>query len=243
MQKTVIKEIICPKCNEITEGKLYTSINATNNPHLRNEVLEENLFHWRCHSCGHEARLTYPLLYNDMKKRFMIYLIPEIDRFQLADNELEEEFKNLIGIRKRLAPDFNTFKEKLFIFENGLDDMAVEMTKLAISESVARKLKLREVTEGYLSMYDRESNTMGFTFLIGLEKEPYIQSVRLEIYSKSLAIVDEIADKDKKLNGFLTIDREWATNILYSYKRSKQRERIKREESFKVEENKPETNE
>ena len=238
MPKTVIKEIICPQCNAVTEGKLYTSINATNNPHLRNEVLEEKIFDWTCHACGHKARLTYPLLYNDMKRRFMVYLIPDIDRFQLADNELEEEFKNLKGIRKRLAPNFNTFKEKIFIFENRLDDMAVELTKLAISESVARKLKLREVTEGYLSMYDRESNTMGFTFLTGLDKEPYIQSARLEIYSKSLAIVDEIADKDKKLNGFLTIDREWATNILYRYKRSKQRARIKREESFNNPENK-----
>ena len=169
MPKTVIKEIICPQCNAVTEGKLYTSINATNNPHLRNEVLEEKIFDWTCHACGHKARLTYPLLYNDMKRRFMVYLIPDIDRFQLADNELEEEFKNLKGIRKRLAPNFNTFKEKIFIFENGLDDMAVELTKLAISESVARKLKLREVTEGYLSMYDRESNTMGFTFLTVLK--------------------------------------------------------------------------
>ena len=243
MPKTVIKEIICPQCNAVTEGKLYTSINATNNPHLRNEVLEEKIFDWTCHACGHKARLTYPLLYNDMKRRFMVYLIPDIDRFQLADNELEEEFKNLKGIRKRLAPNFNTFKEKIFIFENRLDDMAVELTKLAISESVARKLKLREVTEGYLSMYDRESNTMGFTFLTGLDKEPYIQSARLEIYSKSLAIVDEIADKDKKLNGFLTIDREWATNILYRYKRSKQRARIKREESFKAADNKIESKE
>lgn len=223
MQKSVIKEIICPKCNEITEGKLYTSVNATNNPYLRKEILEENLFKWRCHSCGHEVCLTYPMLYNDMKKRFMIYFIPEIDRFQLADNELEEEFKNLVGIRKRLAPNFNTLREKIFIFENGLDDMAVEMTKLAISESVAHKLKLKEVTEGYLSMYDRESNTMGFTFLIGLEKEPYIQSVRLEIYSKSISIINEFASKDKTLNGFLTIDREWATNVLYRYKRSRKR--------------------
>ena len=121
MQKTIIKEIVCPKCNEVTEGKLYTSVNATNNPHLRNEILEGNLFRWRCHSCGHQVRLNYPMLYNDMKKRFMIYLIPEIDRFQLADNELEEEFKNLIGIRKRLAPDFNTLREKMFIFENILN--------------------------------------------------------------------------------------------------------------------------
>ena len=99
----------------------------------------------------------------------------------------------------------------------------------SISESVARKLKLREVNEGYLSMYDRESNTMGFTFLTGLDKEPYIQSARLEIYSKSLAIVDELAEKDKNLMGFLTIDREWATNILYRYKRSRQRIKNKKE--------------
>ncbi|MBQ9673363.1 MAG: CpXC domain-containing protein [Ruminococcus sp.] len=229
MQNKVIKEIICPKCSQVTQGKLYTSINATNHPHLRNEILEENLFRWRCHSCGHEVMLSYPMLYNDMKKRFMIYLIPGVDRFQLADSELEEEFANLKGIRKRLAPDFNTFREKLFIFENGLDDMAVEMTKLAISQSVARKLDIREVTEGYLSMYDRESNTMGFTFLIGIEKEPYIQSVRLEIYSKSLAIVDDLAEKDRALKGFLTIDREWAKNILYRYKRKKIEFRTARE--------------
>lgn len=231
MQKSVIKEIVCPKCGESTEGKLYSSINATNTPHLRNELLEEKLFQWRCHSCGHEVRLTYPMLYNDMKKRFMIYLIPEIDRFQLADADLEDEFANLKGIRKRLAPDFNVFREKLFIFENGLDDMAVEMTKLAISESVAHKLNMREVTEGYLSMYDRESNTMGFTFLVGIEKEPYIQSARLEIYSKSLAIVDDLAEKDKTLNGFLTIDREWAKNILYRYKRRRQKMKQQREEN------------
>lgn len=221
MQNSVTKEIVCPMCSEVTQGKVYTSINATNHPHLRNELLDGTLFKWRCSGCGHEVMLSYPVLYNDMKKRFMIYLIPGVDRFQLADSELEEEFANLKGIRKRLAPDFNTFREKLFIFESGLDDMAVELTKLAISETVARKLDIREVTEGYLSMYDRESNTMGFTFLIGLEKEPYIQSARLEIYSKSLAIVDEIAQKDKALRGFLTIDREWARNILYRYKRKK----------------------
>lgn len=235
MQKSVIKEIICPKCGEATEGKLYTSVNATNSPHLRNEILEENLFNWRCHSCGHQVRLTYPILYNDMKKRFMIYLIPDIERFQVADGDLEDEFKNLKGIRKRLAPNFNTFREKMFIFESGLDDMAVEMTKLAISESVAHKLNLKEVSEGYLSMYDRESNTMGFTFLIGIEKEPYIQSVRLEIYSKSLTIVDDLAEKDKNLEGFLNIDREWAKNILYRYKR--RRARIKEQQKEDLQNN------
>ena len=44
---------------------------------------------------------------------------------------------------------------------------------------------------------------------------------RLEIYVKSKKIVDSLAYKDKKLKGFLKIDREWAENILYRYKRMK----------------------
>ena len=99
--------------------------------------------------------------------------------------------------------------------------MAVEITKLAISNAVAKKFDLEKVEDGYLSMYDRESNTMGFTFFVGEDREPYIQSVRLEIYGKSMKITEEFAAKDRKLKGFLKIDREWSENILYRYKQSK----------------------
>ena len=37
-----------------------------------------------------------------------------------------------------------------------------------------------------------------------------------------MSIVKEFAHKDKKLKGFIKIDREWAENVLYRYKRSKQ---------------------
>ncbi len=94
----------------------------------------------------------------------MVYLIPKIDRFQFCDNELENKYSTLRNINKRIVPTFNAFKEKLFIFESGLDDMAVELTKLAISQTVSKKLGNIEVNEGYLSMYDRETNTMGFTY-------------------------------------------------------------------------------
>ena len=223
MEKSNIikKHIICPKCDESTEALLYTSINVTNHRELRKQAMNENLFKWKCQSCGYSARLTYPVLYNDMKNRFMVYLIPKIDHFQLADKALEEEFKTLKPIKKRIVPDFNTFKEKIFIFESGLDDMALELTKLAISEAVARKLGRNDITEGYLSMYNTENNTMGFTFFLGEEREPYVQSARLEIYGKSVSVVNELAVKDKKLKGFIRIDREWAENILYRYKRGR----------------------
>ena len=156
----------------------------------------------------------------------MVYLIPKIERFQLCDKELEAKYNNLRNISKRVTSDFNSFKEKIFIFESRLDDMAVELTKVAISQTVSKKLGGVTVDEGYLSMYDRESNTMGFTYFTGEDRTPYVQTARLEIYGKSKEIVDRFAIKDKKLKGFIKIDREWADNILYRYKRAKQIEKL-----------------
>ena len=53
------------------------------------------------------------------------------------------------------------------------------------------------------------------------DNEPFVQSARLEIYRKSLKIVDAICANDKKLSGFIKIDREWAENTLFRYKRIK----------------------
>lgn len=222
----VNKAVVCPMCGELGKAEIFTSVNTTAHPNLREKVLDGRLFSWECPSCNYVARLTYPILYNDMKNRFMVYFIPKIDRFQLCDKELEEKYNNLRNINKRIVPDFNSFKEKIFIFESGLDDMAVELTKVAISQTVSKKLDNAEISEGYLSMYDRESNTMGFTYFVGEERTPYVQTARLEIYGKSKDIVDRLTVKDRKLKGFIKIDREWAENVLYRYKRAKQIEKL-----------------
>ena len=221
MSNVISKEVTCPKCSGSSSAHLYISINATNDPQFREDLLSGKLLDYTCPHCGHKGRYTYPLLYNDMKRRFMVYLIPEIDRFQLEDRALEDDYRNLKGIRKRITADFNSLKEKIFIFESGLDDMAVELTKYAISAMVAKKHDLPRISEGYLSQYNRETNTIGFTYFIGENNEPFVQSARLEIYRKSLKIVDAVCGNDKKLSGFIKIDREWAENTLFRYKRVK----------------------
>ena len=225
-ENKVNKAVVCPMCGELGKAEIFTSVNVSKHKKYREQVLDGTLFAWTCPSCGYQARLTYPILYNDMKNRFMVYLIPKIDRFQLCDKELEEKYSNIRNINKRVVSDFNSFKEKIFIFESRLDDMAVELTKVAISQTVSKKLGDVEVHEGYLSMYDRESNTMGFTYFTGDDRTPYVQTARLEIYGKSKDIVERFAIKDKRLKGFIKIDSEWAENILYRYKRAKQIEKL-----------------
>lgn len=143
-EKKITKAIVCPMCGEMSKADVYTSINPSVTKGVRRRALDGELFAWKCPSCGYSARLTYPILYNDMKNRFMVYFIPKIDHFQLCDNELEEKYSNLRNISKRIVPTFNSFKEKIFIFESGLDDMSVELTKLAISQTVSKSLTVRK---------------------------------------------------------------------------------------------------
>lgn len=221
MSNVVSKQVLCPKCNENNSVRVFTSINSTTDPQFRDKILNGELLEFKCDNCGYVGRFAYPLLYNDMNKRFMIYLIPEIDRFQIEDRGLEDDYRNLKGITKRVVPDFNSFKEKVFVFEAGLDDMAIELTKLALSEVLSKKFDLSRVDEGYLTTYSRENNMIGFTFFLGEEKKPFVQNARLEIYAKSLKVVQEVCQNDKKLSGFIKIDREWAENTLFRYKRLK----------------------
>ena len=220
MSNVISKEVNCPKCGHTGSAHLYISINATNEPRFRDDLLSGKLLDYTCPSCGYQGRYTYPLLYNDMKRRFMVYLIPEIDRFQLEDRSLEEDYRNLKGIRKRITANFNALKEKIFIFESGLDDMAVELTKLAVSEVVAKDTGYN-VYSGYFTEIDEEKNTISFQFFVGGDKRSYIQSTRLDIYRRSAGIVKKHLAGSELQAGFLNIGREWARESLDAYKNSR----------------------
>ena len=69
----------------------------------------------------------------------MIYLVPGAKQESLNDAEAENRYPELGGVTKRLAADLNELKEKILIFENGLDDRAVELTKLAMSKVALKK--------------------------------------------------------------------------------------------------------
>lgn len=221
MSNTIEKEIFCRECGKGSVTKLYPVIRIPDDTALRQKLFDGSLSRWECPECGDEVRLSYPLLYSDIKRGFLVYLIPHTEKFCTVDEALESLYPELTSLRRRAVPTLSALKEKVYCFENGLDDMALELAKLAVSRTVADRFGVKRVGEGYLSMYDLENNTLGFTFFVGQNKEPYLQSARLELYSKSIRIVNEIAAKDRERLGFLKIDREWADNIIYRYNASK----------------------
>ncbi len=216
MSEVVEKLVTCPKCAQKTSTRLECSANTENNKTIRTEIFDESFFRWKCKKCGFQTKLLHPLLYNDIANEFMVYLIPKVDRQQLIDQNLEEEFAELSHIQKRIVPDVNTMKEKIVLFEQGIDDMAIELTKLASADVVA-KATSKSVYSGYFMSMDEDDNTVTFQHFVGIDRRPYIQTVRLEVYQRSLSILKTIFDNERLPKGFLNINSSWAKAVKKRY--------------------------
>lgn len=216
MSLSELKTVNCPSCAGHNKVVLYQSINPSEDGTLRRDVLNDKLFTYTCMHCGYQARLTYPVLYNDVKRRFMIYFIPNCEKTLLTDRILEREKVKIRPVKKRLVTSYNDFKEKIIIFEAGLNDMAVELTKLALEVCVMREEK-KSVREGYFSVL--EDGNIGFTFFTKDLNEPFVKSTRMDVYEKSRSIVTRLARRERMARGFIKIDRPWAEEILYRYRK------------------------
>ncbi len=217
MSEKVEKYVTCPKCAQQCLSELICSVNTENDPAVRQAIFEDKFFRWKCKKCGFQTKLMHPLLYSDIKNQFMVYYIPKVERRQIVDERLEMEFSDLSYIKKRVVADVNSLKEKIVLLENKMDDMAVELTKNAVSEVVAKSTS-RTVHSGYFMDMDKDNNAMTFQYFVGSDRRPYIQSIRLEVYNRSLGIVKKYFSGENKKSGFLNINDVWAKEVLKKYK-------------------------
>ena len=219
MSEVISKYVNCPKCEQRSMTDFICSVNTESHPDVREKIFNESFFRWKCVKCGFTTKLLHPLLYSDIKRKFMVYYIPNVDRSQIVDEELEKEFSDLTGIRKRMVPTINAMKEKIALFEDGYDDMAVELAKLAVAEVVTKSTG-QTVYGGFCTGISRAENTITFQFFLGGRRSSYLQTTRYDVYLRSLSIVKKCFSSVARKKGFLNIDQGWAKEALQRYKYS-----------------------
>jgi len=127
------EKINCNKCSIEFEAPLYSSVNATENPELREQILSNTFFIKKCPKCGHTIQILHDLLYHDMDRKFMVWMkIPEGNSIAFEMFALEGLTKMLQNYRLRVVTYPYFLVEKIHVFENDLDDRIVELYKFML---------------------------------------------------------------------------------------------------------------
>lgn len=142
--------VSCPACNETVEAEIFESINADRRSDLREDILEGRLQMVTCPSCAAEFRLDPVFNYLDVGRREWISVQPpeRILDWVNEQTRAQEIFDQAYGSKApgsartigdtlsvRLVFGWPALREKLITGENGLSDVPLELTKLALIQS------------------------------------------------------------------------------------------------------------
>lgn len=215
MSTQTSKDVACPNCGAAVRTEMWPGIRAESDPQLRARVLDETLFDWKCPQCGCERRFLYPCLYHDKGRGFMVYLAPNGSGSEFRPVDVSEKFPQLAGVKKRVVASPAELKEKVLIFEAGLDDRAVELVKYALA-AVLEEKRGRRAVRGYFCGADEAANRISFAFFPEGESEPVLRRTTMDGYRKSL----EIAERFRRPEGneFVPVDAVTAQDILAEYR-------------------------
>lgn len=119
----------CQHCGNDLEAELCDFINADKDPVMKKRVMEGTINCVDCPACGETMFVEqHPFVYHDMTKKLLIYYIPE-DESQDEAIEPPQSVADLEGYVLRYVTALPDLVEKVFVFEDGLNDIVVEQLK------------------------------------------------------------------------------------------------------------------
>lgn len=134
-------KIICPNCKTEDDFTIWHTINVDVNPEIRDKVKSGKLFEYTCSKCNETFSVEYRFLYHDCTNRFMIWYFPkheyDISKEIIEINNID--FINNYDETLRIVDDKKRLIEKINIFEDRLNDFAIEMIKNIILEQLEDK--------------------------------------------------------------------------------------------------------
>lgn len=213
MSKTLEKKVLCPECKLMSRQIIYPTINSKDFIEQKNALLDGSLFMWQCPHCKSVSNLQYPFLYHDQDKQLLIYYSPNSHYSNISEGKLNKEYEILNNITKRLVSNLNDLKEKILIFDSGLNDMYIEVAKLTISELVEKQNYIR-IIDSKFCVFDEKNLSLGFAFFAKNKEEPYLKNIKISAYEKAAEIVDEYISRINIENGFIKIDKDWAREVM-----------------------------
>lgn len=184
--------ITCPECRREQDVELYESINAREDPDLREALLANRINQVVCSGCGSGFRVDKSLLYSDPERRYMIYCVPEQGQdMDLITEMIQEALKGFSdtlpeGIHPptiHLTRTHTALIEKIFMLEADFDPRIIEYIKYTIytrnldtvpPESKHLLLDVQDSTEDHLFFVVQDVQTLQLEQVLQYSRQGYL---------------------------------------------------------------------
>ena len=188
-------QAVCPNCGRLDETALVASVNADRRPDLRQDILDRKFQVLTCMLCETAYRMPPSFTYMDLEHRQWIVAEPPEVREQWAEAEArtKEVFEAGYGpgapraarelgaeLKTRVVFGWPALREKLLAIDLGLDDVTLELLKIAILRNVQKS----PVADGHeLRLDGGDDTTLRFKW-INITSEATVAglSVPREVY-------------------------------------------------------------
>jgi len=209
-----IAEINCPSCGAPCEFAMHTSIDVSNDSSLKVRVLDGSLFRSTGSICSHVAEVEHPAIYRDDRRRILIWLFP-INKGAVKPDVLAPMMSDIDihAYQRRRVGSLNELIEKILLFDDGLDDLVIELVKRDLRSQIPssdRSIAIfyrgrgRDNTE---SPEEIELNAVGPRGI-----EPYCLSI--DQYEELGELYRDIAEKVKlSQDGWHCVDQTLADSV------------------------------
>jgi hypothetical protein len=184
----------CPACGVEQDGELVQSINTRSDAAVKRRLLAGELNVLAC-ACGKRTQLAANVLFHDPDADYYCQVVPG-DEAAMAEAAAAFRAAGAAGTQ-RLVPSLNALIEKVKILDAGLEDWAIEMTKvllLATTGDLDRVL-----------LFERVDRDAGVIHWVMFDGPPRPVASPLDAYDRLVA-----RTHGKPPASELRIDRAWA---------------------------------
>lgn len=194
--------VTCPGCGLEQEARLVQSINTQKEPELKAKLLAGELNVLAC-ACGKRTQLAAEVLFHDPVANYFCRVVPGGDDAMAQAAELFHA-SGATG-PQRLVPSLNALVEKVKLLDAGLEDWAIEMTKVLLLASLGNEID--RVLLFHAS--DAQAGVLQWVLFDEDGRTP-------ELMSSSVAAYEKLVARTNARPGArdLRIDRAWAVEAV-----------------------------
>lgn len=208
-------DLTCPKCGKKSQVTLRACVNVSLHPEEKETILDGSFFQNKCPDCGEMISVTYPLLYDDMSKALMIYLLP--DETEKALEKLNDQqskwSSDMLKAAKvctmRAVRSINELCEKIKIADAKRDDRYVELTKAFV---FAQFMKQKPEIVVAQVLYEQQDEEDGLVIMT-IDGQTLWVAWPKGLYDEVVNMFSERVEKEKS-TAYELIDANWSMKIL-----------------------------